>query len=58
MQASRASFYVERFGRNALGLFPKWRPLEAPIPGTACRFDCLFPLQERKTRRRMRIIIA
>lgn len=33
MQAGRASFYVEKYGPNLWGLFPKWRPVGRFAPG-------------------------
>lgn len=44
MQARRACFYVERFGPNLFGFFPKWRPLTQSIG--MVEMTAYFPTKE------------
>jgi hypothetical protein len=44
MQAGRASFFVEKFGPNLFGLFPKWRSLKHPVG--MVEMTAYFPTRE------------
>lgn len=47
MQAGRACFYVEKFGPNIWGLFPKWRAVGDFGPGPfAVPMTHYFPTKE------------